>query len=458
MHIAIVKDKANIILFLVIIILFSSISAVVTSMAFMVTDKIYNGVMVGDIVVGGLSIKEAEDKIQTVVQQRLKEPPISLHYEDKNWVVNADEIDLVVDPTVLAHQAFNVGRRGNILQQMQERYITINGGYQVPFLPIYSSEKLQLIIGRIANEIDRPARSAEIELAGSQVNVVPDSKGRKVDVVQLIESLNQKLQEDIPVAIDIPVAEITPRVQTSDIAKIDSIIAMYTTQFDPMNKNRVQNISLAAKSITGILLRSGEVFSFNEIVGLRKEEYGYKEAPVFIEGKLVPDWGGGVCQVSSTLYNAALLADMNIEERTSHFRPPGYVPLGQDATVADHLLDFKFINTLPQSIYILSEVSRDSITIYILSQNNPNHPEISIVTSDKKVLEPNTIVKQDATLDFGKEVIDTYGQKGFIVSINRVKKVNGKEIGREYISTDEFKPEDRVVRVGTKAFSNQATK
>ncbi|MPM34776.1 hypothetical protein SDC9_81363 [bioreactor metagenome] len=458
MRISTGKDITNIVLFLAIITVFSSISLVATNMAFMVTDKIYNGVMVGDIAVGGLSVKEAEDKIDANFRHRLNDPPIIMNYEGNCWKVTAEEVEWTLDSEKLAQQAFNVGRRGSISQQFKERFITINGGYKVPLAPSFNNERLHVIIAGIAEIIDREPHDAEVLLDGSRVIRIPDTRGRKVDIDLLTVTLHEKLNAGFPVIIDIPVTEVEPKVQASDIEDIDSVISMYTTQFDPANENRAQNITLASNSIGGTLLRPNEVFSFNNLVGLRIAEFGYREAPVFIEGKIVPDFGGGVCQVSSTLYNAILLAEMKIEERTSHFRPPGYVPLGQDATVADNLLDFKFRNGLPQNIYILSQVSTDSITIYILSKNSPNRPEIVIESVKEKVIAPNTIVKQDLSLDYGKQVIENQGQKGFVVSTYRVKRVSGKEIGREHLFTDEFKPDDRVVRVGTKVSSRQVIK
>ncbi|NLP42311.1 MAG: vanomycin resistance protein VanB [Veillonellaceae bacterium] len=452
------KDIVNIVLFLGIIALFSSISLFATNMAFMVTDKVYNGVMVGDIAVGGLSVKEAEEKIEASFRRRLNDPPIILNFEGNHWKIGTDEIKWKLDTEKLAQQAYNVGRRGNLLQQFQERFLTINGGYKVPLAPLYNKEQLSEIIASIADEIDREPHDAKILLDGLRIIQLPDTSGRKVAIDQLTITLHEKLNVGFPVIVDIPVTEVKPKIQTIDIEEIDSIISMYTTQFNLANENRVLNIALASNSISGTLLRPGEVFSFNDLVGLRIAEFGYREAPVFIEGKIVPDFGGGVCQVSSTLYNAVLLADMKILERSSHFRPPGYVPLGQDATVADNLLDFKFSNVLPHNIYILSQVSKDSLTVYILSRNNPSRPEVIVESVKEKVIEPNTIIKQDPRLDYGKQIIENMGQKGFVVSTYRVKRLSGKEVEREHLFTDKFKPDDRVVRVGTKVSPRQAIK
>lgn len=157
----------------------------------------------------------------------------------------------------------------------------------------------------------------------------------------------------------------------------------------------------------------------------------------------------GVCQVSTTLYNAALLADLAIEERTSHYQPPSYVPMGQDATVADNLLDFKFKNNSPYNIYITSAIINNQITISIFGKNIPNHADIHI-ESGIKTLGYNTVVRQDNTLPFGKETIESTGQQGFEVTTYRVKLVNGQEISREVLSSDVFAPEDKIIHIGTR--------
>jgi vancomycin resistance protein YoaR len=444
------KRSINLILFSGIILLCSVVSLIAANTAFMVTDKIYNGVSVGDILVGGLSIQEAQNKIAVALQTKTVRPPLILAYHDQTWPITAQDIELAIDNVNLAQQAYNVGRNGNIMHRLQERYLAIHHGYTIPLLLSYNQDKLAAIIKNIAYSIDKKAQNAVLVQNDANIRVIPEIVGQKVDDTTTLNEIISKIKVDIPVTVPLAVSEVLPAIVSKDLADIDRVIAIYTTQFDPGNQNRVQNVTLAAKSINNILVKPEEVLSFNAYVGLRLAEYGYKEAPVFIEGKLVPDWGGGVCQVSSTLYNAVLLADMGIVERTSHFRPPGYVPLGQDATVADNLLDFKFKNTSPYNIYINSEVSDSQVTIYVLGKRSPNPLDIHIVTTEKKIIEPNTIIKQDPTLELGSEIVEVEGQRGFQVTTYRVRENQGREIDREFLAFDEFKQEDRVLRVGTK--------
>jgi vancomycin resistance protein YoaR len=454
------SQKLNIIFFLIIIMLFSSVSMIAANSAFMVTNKIYQGVSVGGIDVGGLSASEAEQEIATVFKERTTETAITVMYDNQKWSITAQDIELSIQASQLAQQAYAIGRDGNIIGQLKERYLAVNQGYTLPLTVHYNYDRLYNHLLSIAKKIDRQPVNAKLKpnRTSSNIEITTEVIGRKVDLDKTMAEITARLNTHLAFTTHVVVEAIMPSVVASDLVHINGLIASYTTQFDPWDQNRTQNVLLAAKSVNDILVRTGEVFSFNDIVGLRLAKFGYKEAPVYIDGILVPDWGGGVCQVSSTLYNAVLLADLTIEERTAHFHPPGYVPLGQDATVADNQLDFRFKNTSSQNIYITGEVFGNQLVINIFGQQLDNPPQISVVATDKRVLEPNTIIKQDTNLELGKEVVEVEGQKGFLVSTNRIKKINGKIVAQEFLASDEFKSVDKIVRVGTKIPPNQQKK
>lgn len=452
--------NVKIILFFIIILLFSSVGLIAANTTFILTNNIYQGVTVGDIHVGGLSVTEAQQKIASVFSERTQKVPfITVTYNEQQWGISAQDIELTIQADKLAQQAYEVGRTGNILNQLQERYLAINRGHNIALTVHYNQDKIYEIIANIAKNVDRQPQNAAIKLIGNtQLEIIPEVIGRKVNVASTLAEatavLNAKLSFTLPVTVE----ELLPPVVSKDLAYIDGIIASYTTQFDPTDHNRTQNVLLAAKSVNGRLLRPGEVFSFNKIVGLRLSEFGYKEAPVYINGMLVPDWGGGVCQVSSTLYNAVLLADLGIEERTPHYRPPAYVPLGLDATVADNQIDFKFRNTLSENVYITSEVLGNQLIVNILGKRPKNPPEISVIAKNKKILEPRTLIKQDPSLELGKEIVEVEGQKGFVISTYRIKKVDGVIVSQEFLASDEFKPVDKIVRIGSKVPPQQLKK
>jgi vancomycin resistance protein YoaR len=418
----------------------------------MVTNKIYHGITIGNIPLGGLTPQEAEDRLNSSFQALSNQPVITLEHQGTTWPIRVQDIDLRIDASALAKQAFSVGRTGNIFYQLKERYLTINRGYHIPLAVAYNNEKLNTIILEIAKSLDRPPQNASLIYDESQISVIPETIGLKLDTKKLSAEISNQLNRELISSMPLPITELPPSIRNPDLSHIDGLIASYSTQFNSNDMNRSQNILLAAKSIQGTLVKAGEEFSFNNNVGPRLAQNGYKEAPVFIEGKLVPDFGGGVCQVSSTLYNAVLLADMAIVERTPHFRPPVYVPLGQDATVADNLLDFRFKNSTPFNIYITSEIVGNQLTISVYGKTQAIGPTIKIVASDQRTLEPNTIIKQDPALEQGKQLVEVEGQKGFLVTTYRVRtSSNGQEVSREFLAADEFKPVDYIIRVGTKS-------
>ena len=163
---------------------------------------------------------------------------------------------------------------------------------------------------------------------------------------------------------EIPIEEAQPPVTDADLASVDSILGEYSTHYYP--GARGQNIAIAAGKLNGAFIRSTGTFSFNDTVGARTRDAGYQTAGVILDGRPAQDIGGGVCQVSSTLYNAVLLAGLKTTVRTSHAFPSSYCPPGRDATVADGLLDFQFQNQLAHGVYLLASANGTDLTIYVL--------------------------------------------------------------------------------------------
>jgi len=160
----------------------------------------------------------------------------------------------------------------------------------------------------------------------------------------------------------------------------------YSTKFNSSQKERSYNISLSSNAIDGTILLPGDVFSFNEIVGPRSTSAGYKTAPVIFEGELVDGIGGGVCQVSSTIYNSVLKSQLGVVERVNHSIPSTYVPKGLDATVAYGFLDFKFKNTTDFPIYIESFVNKNILTVNIYGHQT-NNREVKLISKVDNVIQ-----------------------------------------------------------------------
>lgn len=237
--------------------------------------------------------------------------------------------------------------------------------------------------------------------------------GYKLDSQKLEQDIKTRLdniEQEQNLVVQANLNKVNPKVKESDLKSIKTIISSFTTNFKTSNENRSTNIAVASNTISGKLLMPGDTFSFNDVVGERSVDRGYKMSKGIVNGKLVDDIGGGVCQVSTTLYNAVLRANIPSEERYHHSLPSSYIGLGMDATVAYGLLDYKFKNTLQYPIYIESVIQNKNITFNIYSNSSLN---------DKKYDVVNEIV----------------GDK---VKVFKIAYENGKQVSKELLYTDKM--------------------
>ena len=173
------------------------------------------------------------------------------------------------------------------------------------------------------------------------------------------------------------------------------MLATYSTKYNAGDSNRSYNIALACKKINGVVLGPGDIFSYNDTVGPRTASRGFRTANVYVGNKVEPGIGGGICQVSSTLFNTAVLSDLNIVYRTNHSLTVSYVPLGRDATVSDGSIDFKFENSTGEPIKIVASASGGTNTISIYGKKqNPNRT-ISMTTERTATYPANLVQKKD---------------------------------------------------------------
>lgn len=239
----------------------------------------------------------------------------------------------------------------------------------------------------------------------------------KINKESLVNEIILSMEKGNIDSVKIPVLEEKLPSRTKEqIKNITNVLGKYTTTFGG-DYNRSRNIEIAANSVNGIMLMPGESFSYNGATGSRTSEHGYLSAPVIVGGKLVPGTGGGVCQVSSTLFNALLYSGLNITERTSHFNPISYTPIGQDATVADGYLDLKFINNMKNPIYLYAEYSPGIISIYVLGAKEDVPENVEVFNNGVSILPFDVVKKIDTKMKENKKI--EYGHEGYSTTVTQ---------------------------------------
>ncbi len=429
-----------------IIIFFLAISAIILLSSIKIMPNTY----INGINIGNLTKEEAMVKLEEIYGDKVQDTYISLIYNDKIWDITPKDLELKYNIKEAIEEAYKISRSGNIIA----RYLdSINARFTDRYIALkisYNEKSIIEKIDMIAEDIDKDFIDATIGIDEGKIIITPDTNGlrlKKSDSIELVKgSIESYDMSDIQLPVDI----IEAQVKKSDLEHIKDRLGEYTTRFDASNINRSFNIALATKSASGIILKPGEVFSLNSVIGTKLSEKGYKIAKVIINNEYVDGIGGGLCQVSTTLYNAALLSNLKIVERRNHSIPSAYVGLGRDATLSGDYIDMKFENNNNYSIYIYGEVKGNRVTYSIYGKKDKPGRSIEIRTSVIKRIEPETKIIYDETLPYGVEEVEKEARTGYIVKSYRVILENGKEIFVEPLYTDTYRVSDEVKRVGVK--------
>jgi len=437
-----------IILLVIIILIASGLGA---SYVYAGTDRVIPGVKVCDLKLQGLNHRECLNVLEQL-QKKMLAKSIVLKCKEHQLVIPLRDLDFSIDIRTTADDALSVGRTGSLFSRLEQRIIAKQSGYELPLRLVINENKFKQKVMMLNSAIGSPAKDAAFRVnKDDSIEVIPGYNGTGIDPEVAYKQLVDYLVENKgKPELDLKLVTIRPERTTEMIESmgLKGLLAYYTTPFDPGNVGRAYNIRVAANALDGLLAPSGQEVSFNKVVGPRSTEAGYKNAKVIINNEFVDGIGGGVCQVSTTLYNAIILSNLEILERTNHSLPIPYVPIGRDATVAYGSSDLRFRNNTESYIYIRSFVSGGYLTFKIYGNTDYKLP-VSINTKTIKVFEPETILKDDPNLKKGEQVVKQEGSKGYEVVANRIIWENGLQ-KTEPLPKSIYHAVNKVIAVGIK--------
>lgn len=340
-------------------------------------------------------------------------------------------------------------------EKIYEQISNIHTNYQTIEIPVEYKEPEPINLQKIHEEIYKEPQDAYVQKNPTVVH--PEVNG--IDFKISVEEAEELLKEDKE-EYTIPLKITKPKKTINNLGEeaFPDLLATFSTRFDGSNYNRNTNIKLAAKKVNGTVILPGEKFSFNTIVGSRTIEAGFKEGTAYVGGKVVPDVGGGVCQVSSTIYNTALLANMQIVERSNHMFTTGYVAASRDATVYYGSLDFVFKNSRKYPIKMVASANGGVCKVSIYGIKEDKEYEVIIQSKITSYINPTTIYKEDPTLEEGKEIVEQTAITGCRSEGYKILKLNGKIVSQTLLSKDTYKSRNKIVRRGTKKTTTTPTK
>lgn len=428
------------------------------SSAFLLEEKkvIIEGVSIAGIPLSGLGPEQAAVFLSHRLGPLLEH---SVELRDSNSVFGfiPNKWGFFLDYKELVSEAFTQGRAGSIfLRWRKRRELRLQPVNIVPAVRI-NPEMYERFLGFLERQVNKQAVAADLLVnREGEIKVTPGRPGRRLQRQGFLSALSRViLTEAENRYFELPVEQVKPALSDEEIKDWDltRVLAYFTTRFDPVEGERAHNIRTAAFSLHGTLVLPRQRLSFNHRVGLRVPERGYREAPILYEGRLVPGIGGGVCQVSTALYNVWLLAGFPVVKRSNHTIPISYVEMGRDAAVVDGGQDLVVTNPLSTPVFISAQVETDVLTVAVLGKQE-NH-RVDAYSLESKVVQtippPETRI-EDTTLGSGEEFLVEVGREGYIVELWRLAlDSEGQVLRREFIDRSFYQPAPRLLRTGKNA-------
>ena len=421
-----------------------------SAVLFLTGERIAPNVSVAGFDVGRMTREEAMVELKDTFENNLNETYIPLKHGEKLWQLKYQDVNYSYDYEKAVAEAYRITRQGNIFNRYVDSINVRLNKKEVPLGFSYEKDYIVKLVNSISKEINKEPIDATIRLVSGKFQITDEKFGSKLNEEKAVEMIYVSINHKSIAAIDLPVEVIDADIMRTDLATITDKLGEYYTTFNAGNQSRSYNIKLATRSVTDVLVRPGETFSLNKTIGPRLSKFGYKTAKVLINNEYVDGIGGGICQVSSTLYNAALLSNLKIVERRNHSLPSSYISMGRDATISGDHIDFKFMNNTKYPLYIYGEVKGNQVRFSIYGKNESNGRQVKIKTEVLKRIEPKIKIIEDGTLSVGIKVVEKKAVPGYVVKSYRVLVENGKEILVEPLYTDTYKVSDGITRVGIK--------
>ena len=408
-------------------------------------ETILKGVSIDKLDVSGMTREEALAALESY-EKNLGGQSIKLGIGDN--VIEAKLSDLV-------DEAIGVGHAGNIVKRYKDQKDLQHSGKTFPLSWQTNEDTVRTYVENNCTKYDKKAQNASLTRENGAFNFVAGTEGLELNVDSAVRTISDYLENswtsDNTEVLNLETQVTEPEGSAEELANIKDLLGSFTTSFSTSGSNRCKNVSSGASHINGTVLYPGEEFSAYETVSPFTEANGYAMAGSYLNGEVVDSMGGGICQVSTTLYNAVLRAELNVTERSPHSMTVHYVDLSEDAAIAGTYKDFKFVNSTEYPIYIEGYTTSDKkITFNIYGkETRDKNRTISFESQMVSETPATTILQEDAGQGIGYKAVSSKGSSGYVAELYKIVKVNGVETDRIKVNKSTYKGTNRVVTYGT---------
>lgn len=419
------------------------------------SDTVVKGVTVDGVDIGGMSRSEAGKAVEKH-EKKLADTEVSLTCGDKEKKVPLSDLGYTHEDTEkIVNQAYEMGKTGNVFR----RYKVIREGLasssdtELSVKKSIDRAEFKKFIDSDSSDFVRKAQNASITVKDGTPVVTGGQMGMKVQVdenAQGIENYLNRKWDGSSFTYELKAEKDKPKYSAEDLKKVKDVLGTFTTDFSTSPYNRCVNIENACSKIDGSIVYPGETFSVMEHIAPLTADNGYLEAGSYSQGEVIQSNGGGVCQVSTTLYNAVLASELEIVERHNHQMTVHYVDLSYDAAVSDTgNQDFKFRNNLDLPVYLSGKINGKTITFTVYgAETRPADRKVEFYNEQTDEIEPPVKKVKTPDLKKGETEVLQQGTTGYRAKLYKKVTENGKETVTE-INSSYYAPTPSQVAVGT---------
>ena len=423
-------------------------------------ELIPKGVSIGSVDVGGMSAKEAQAAVDSFVSS-VMEQTYTLKGSQASFDVKASDLGVSAQTEGLVEEAMEVARTGNLIDRFKEQKELDTGDFALDMRLSIDREKTAQLIYDHKSQMDIPAEDNRVVRQNGAFTYVEGQKGEEVDVVESVYRIEDILSESGASVdeIELVIVESEPRGSREELESIQDVLGEFSTNFGSSSYERATNVRNGASKINGTILYPGEEFSVYETVSPFTEENGYELAGSYANGTTVESFGGGICQVSTTLYNAAIRAELEIVARYNHSMIVGYVEPSMDAAIAGTYKDFKFRNNYDTPIYLQGYCEGGQIFFIIYGkETRPANRTVSFESEVLETTEPDPEIHVSSEFAIGYTNTEQSSHTGYVAQLWKVVKEDGTEVSREIFNHSTYKASPRIVTIGVKGATDEQIK
>ena len=416
--------------------------------------QICDGVSIGSIDVGGLTKEQAQKKVETYIADR-QQQSLVVAVQDNLVEATAQEAGFTIPEKDYAGEALQIGKKGNLWEKLQEIRKAEKGEKDIALEPEIDEDTLKSFVETKCSEYDIKAKDSRLKFKNGVLKATRSREGMEVQVENTADAIKKAFldkkaagKDTIEVNADVQVTQ--PKFTQEEASQCTDLLGKYSTTYATYQVERSSNVATAAGRINGTVLEPGETFSTIKVIKDRTEANGYKSAPEYSSGKVVSGIGGGVCQVSTTLYNAVLNAELKVVERSPHSMVVAYVPVSRDAAISGDYKDFKFKNSTDYPIYIMGSASGGILSFRVYGhETREAGREVSFESEITDTIEPGEeVVTEDPTLPASYRTVTQSAHVGYKAKLWKIIKVNGVQTDKVQINTSAYNASPQYVTVG----------